>query len=139
MTDRLASALFCCLWLVGCNKSPAPAANPIITSFGDFKSPDQKYNLHIKLGANRQVSYSIKDLASDQVVAGDTAGTDLQRWFFYWDENANLWVHSSDIGGCVWRNQNGIWTKRAFTEKDDLRAVTPKVYYDQLPESIKQR
>jgi len=108
-------------------------------SAGDFKSPDQKLILHVEISPRRLVFYSIKDPASGQNLASDTVGSDHQRWFFYWDQNSTLWVHSSDIGGCVWRNNNGKFTKQTFTEKDKLRAITPPAYYQNLPESMKDR
>ncbi len=133
-----AFAFFSCIWLFGCNRAPAPSATGLISSPGDFKSPDQKYALHIEISPKRLVFYSIKDFASGQIVVSDTTGTNLQRWFFYWDNESNLWVHSSDIGGCVWQNNNGKYAKRTFDEKDDLRAITPPAYYQNLPDAIKR-
>ena len=69
------SVLCCFLWIPGCHRSPASSATGIIVSAGGFKSPDQKYNLHVSIDARNIVFYTITDIANNSQLASDTAGS----------------------------------------------------------------
>ena len=107
----------------GCKRTSRP--NGVITSPGVYKSPDAKHALAVQLTPNKTVGYVATDAASGKKSFRGDAGSTYQRWFFFWEPNGTLWVHSSDIGGCAWTLEGGTWTQHPLIKDGPLVARMP--------------
>lgn len=119
----------------------SPVGTPgagIIKSPGNFPSLDGKHTLAVQLTPNKTVTYSVTESASGKPVASGDAGSNHQRWFFFWDKTGNLWVHSSDIGSDVWIGEGGNWTRHPFEKgSPHLQNMPPEVRQG-LPQSLRR-
>ena len=95
-TVRLTSALFLAvvMWSA-CGQ--APSKDGLITSFGDYPSPDGHYTLKVQ---RRSVSLVFGSLVKSDgaIVFSEEIGSDAMRWCFHWSSNGTLWAYSSDTG-----------------------------------------
>ena len=99
-------------YVVSCVDKSEKKADSLIDTKGIFYSKTEKYKLIVEINNNSIVNYSVIDIKLSKRLFSDNAGSIYQRWYMVWDDMDNLWVHSSDIGGCVWiQNTEGNWTK----------------------------
>ena len=66
------------------------------------------------------------------------SGSTYQRWFFFWEPNGTLWVHSSDIGGCAWTLEGGTWTQHPLIKDGPLVARMPAEVRESLPPTLRK-
>ncbi len=94
MRPRYLALFLVAFFLVACGRS-TPAV--VISSFGEFPSPDGNRVLKIEKKSASLVVGSILDSAR-AVVFSEEIGSDSSRWCFYWSTDGSLWAFSSDTG-----------------------------------------
>jgi hypothetical protein len=120
-------------YIVRPRPGPAPATDQpgrLIKAAGTFPAPDGKHTLNVNVTPGGIVDYAIEDGPTGRDVVTGNAGSTYQRWFFFWDPAGNLWVHSSDIGSCVWTTEAGKFTR------GDLKAGSPLV--GKMPPEVRE-
>lgn len=116
--------------------APAAALPGIINQPGDYDSPHKTFVLSVGI-TNGIVQYTV-NAGGRQRLAGN-AGSAYQRWFFFWDKTGRLWVHSSDIGDCLWiADGSGKWVKTNLKPDSGYLKEIPDEVKQSLPSSTRK-
>lgn len=111
----------------------------LIDKVGSFSSKTGKYKLIVDIKKNSIVQYKVIGHDLNKVLFIDDGGSVYQRWYFVWDNLDNLWVHSSDIGSCVWsKNKDEPWLKSRIEKDSSLFKQMPKEFSANLPNTLKR-
>lgn len=100
---RAAIAVLCLLFLVGCSRSGglsrtsrSPSVPGMVETFGTFSAPDGGLKLVVTKHEKSLVRYQVVT-ASGELVNGPTQiGSDMMRWFFFWESPDILWAYGAD-------------------------------------------
>src|SRR4051812_34710701 len=111
------SALIC----ASCKNAPTSKSG-VITSVGDYPSPDGKYVAHITIDGKKLVTYSITSKDSGQMMDSGKAGNSFMKFFMCWDSSNNFFIDSEDTSRIL------IFHQGVFQSTD----ITPE-NYSKLP------
>jgi hypothetical protein len=103
----------------------------VITSFGEFPSPDGSRVLKIEKKSTSLVVGSILDSARGTLFS-EEIGSDASRWCFYWSAEGSLWVFSSDTGFLKQITAQG--SARSISRGEKL----PAAVFEFLPASLRE-
>jgi hypothetical protein len=124
--------------MAGCS----PVASAVLTREGEYASPSGVYTFKISIDSNHVVLFNIYDRASSALLVSGKTGAAYQRWFFFWESDAKLWVQSSDVGlFAVWEETSkGVFKEHAISADNDplLKSVPPPVA-NALSNTMRQR
>ena len=128
------------LILSACNVNKTVSHKDIINTFGEYTLPDGSYELNVKTGKGSLIEYVITENATSKKYQPDRLFSDAMRWYFYWENDSRLWVHSSDIGLSLWKKDSGGVFKQVWANSDGkLNSQIPDEVYNHLPNMLKQR
>lgn len=124
----------------GNNTQRASSAKKLINSPGTYLSPKRTYQLTVQVTPNQIVMYQVSVTQTGKTIVSNNAGSHFQRWYFVWDKDEDLWVHSSDIGGGVWILEGGgAPQKVSLTKRSPLpKSSMPRIYFEHLPSVIRK-
>src|SRR4030095_5182092 len=91
----LLTSLLVVALLSGCR--PLPASSDLITSFGDYPSPDKRHTLKVEKRSGSLVFASLMD-TNRTAVFSEQIGSAAMRWCLHWSADGSLWAYSSDTG-----------------------------------------
>jgi hypothetical protein len=74
----------------GCKKSI------VISSTGDYPSPDGQYVAHIRIDTQKLVTYSITRVDSTSTLVSGKAGNSFMKFYMCWDPSNNFFIDSED-------------------------------------------
>lgn len=128
--------------LFGCKQERSSMPNPplpmVVRLPGDYPSPTGKLRLLVTMSPSDTVSYAIEEKGSSRVLARGNCGSKFQRWFLLWDSEENLWVHSSDVGTLVLRQEeDGAFRKEGLTIDAPPPTDMPAAFWSELPQSLR--
>jgi hypothetical protein len=92
-------------------------------------------------GPHGLISYAAKDHNGATLLAATQPFSDSQRWYLYWDEHDQLWIHSSDIGTFVWsKDADNHYAMLTISNSSPASiARMPDSFYARLPSSLRAR
>src|SRR5438552_1139715 len=92
----LVHLLFISAVLCGGCKNSSTIKSAVITSVGDYPSPDGNYVAHITIDGQRVVNYSITSRESSQIMDSGKAGNSFMKFFMCWDQSNDFFIDSED-------------------------------------------
>jgi hypothetical protein len=118
--------------LCGCGR--APSKSGLITSFGDYPSPDKQHTLQVEERSVSLVFGSLVD-TNRTTVFTEAIGSDAMRWCFHWSADGSLWAYSSDTGYFkqITPKPGGAPDVREVSKGEKV----PKAVFDFLPSSLR--
>jgi hypothetical protein len=109
--------------LSGCRQ--LPANSDLLTSFGDYPSPDQRYTLKVEKRSAALVFGLLVD-SNRTSVFSEQIGSEAMRWCFHWSADGSLWAYSSDTG----------YLKQITPKQSDAPVVREIAKGERLPEAV---
>ena len=124
--------------ILGCSAGKPNNQDGIIKTIGDYPSPNKIYILKISKKPETLIAYEIQKQNTGKTYKPEYNFSHTMRWFFYWKNDSELWVHSSDIGLSYWvKNNVGNLEQKWITEKDKLDKA-PEIVFENLPKRMKK-
>ena len=110
----------------------------IIDKEGEYTDAEEHLLLTV-LTDGGLVDYSLTDLQTGKELLKDNSASVYHRWYLLMDQTGRLWVHSSDIGGCVWiGNRVDGYKKEVSLFKSPYIDEMPTEFKASLPSSIRK-
>lgn len=114
---------------------PAKSEDRFVRKFGNFVSPDGKRRIEVIRRSKSLVDFKVLDVASGKELVNDYVGSDVMRWFLYWETPDILWGYGSDIGyfKCFEFTSGGV-------KETEIRsgAEVPQEVWDNLPSTMQK-
>ena len=130
-------SLTCVLLVSGsCN---AFAADDAIRRFGTFVSPDGKKQVVVTRRSVSLVDFKVLDSATGKELVKDYVGSDVMRWFLWWETPNRLWGYGSDIGYFKCFDFDAVGGIKETLIKGGTGMKVPKQVWDRLPSTMQKR
>lgn len=128
-------ALFSFGSLRSCFSSSKNAGN-FIRGFGTFASPYGKKKIEVTRRQKSLVDFKVLDVASGKELVKDYVGSDVMRWFLFWETPDVLWGYGSDIGyfKCFEFTTAGVKETKVQAGME-----VPQEVWDNLPNVMQKR
>lgn len=135
--------LLCVLMPLSCS-TPSPRVKPpsVIVKPGVYPSPNGKWSLSVSKTSNGIINYTVADAATGQSLLSAGGFSTYHRWFFFWDQQNQLWTYNSDMGPfSVWSDDGtGKWSESQLGMADDPAPIPlPPEVHSSLPENMQRR
>ena len=107
-----------------------------ITDYGTYCNSDLKIKVYEE---DNYLRYEMRDKKDDVTVKYDMNISVFHHWGLFLDNDRNLWVFSSDIGGSVWKRDSvtGEYNNRIFHHWPTRDSVPNEVYSSSMKRFIK--
>lgn len=109
----------------------------MIHSFGTFISPDATKKVIVSRRSATLVDFQVFNAANDKELAKDYIGSDVMRWFLYWESHTLLWGYGSDIGYFKLFEFRADGTTKIKPINDQV--PIPQTVWDNLPSVLQKR
>ena len=86
---------------------------------------------------NGVIYFALSDPGSGATLVSEQLGSDFHRWFLYYHNNRDLWVHSSDIGSYVYALNDAGYNRVLLNEAVREQPI-PEVFKENLPSSLRR-
>lgn len=112
----------------------------IIVQPGVYPSPDGRWILRVVETRNGIITYMVTDPAGTRTVVSDGGFSTYHRWFFFWDQQNQLWTYNSDMGpfGTWYESPDGKWYRSPVAGGASRPGAVPPQVYEALPDRLKK-